>query len=130
MTTRGVNVFEILSVTFVTDGAKAFVHHDFGKAYDGIERGANFMANFGEKFGFRDRGFLGGLLGSRKFFGGALPGGHVAQDDAELLAVFDASHSDIERNKPPLTNAPDHFVTGIEDTGTAAVRQLIQVPQC
>src|SRR5262245_1489879 len=59
MPARGVDVLEILPVAFAADRAKAFVHHHFGTAYDGIEWCTNFMADIGKKLGLRRGCLLG-----------------------------------------------------------------------
>src|SRR6185437_4478510 len=127
MTTGGVDVLQVLPVTLIADRPETLVHHDFGKANDGIERCANFMADFREKFGFRDRGFLGCLLGVRELFGGVLPRGNVAQYHAKLLSALNATHSDMERNQPSLTHTSDRLVTGVEDTRATAVCEPVEV---
>ena len=85
------------------------------------------MADFREKFGFRDRGFLGCLLGVRELFGGVLPRGNVAQYHAKLLSALNATHSDMERNQPSLTHTSDRLVTGVEDTRATAVCEPVEV---
>src|SRR5262249_21302186 len=124
------NIFQILSVTLVADGAETLLHHDFGETDNGVERGANFMADLGEKFGLRDQGFLGCLLRVRQLFGGAFPGRHVAQYDAQLFTVFDPTHGDVKRNRSALPNASDRLVASIEGPGTTAVREPVEMLEC
>ena len=114
MPARGVDILEILPVTFAADRAKAFLHHHFGKADDSIERCANFVADLGKKLGLRCGCLLGRDPGVDQFIFAALPGGDVAHYRAKLLAILDAPDRDMQRNKAALAHAADCFVAGIE----------------
>src|SRR6185312_1759241 len=127
MTAGGVDVLQVLPVTLIADRAETLVHHDFGKADDGIERCANFMADLRDKFGFRDRGFLGCLLGIRELFGGVLPCGNLAKYHAQLFSALNATHSDMKRNQSSLTHTSDCVVPGVEDTRATAVCEPVEV---
>ena len=53
MAARGMDVLEILPIALVADRAEALLHHHFGKSDDGVERGADLVADLGNEIGFR-----------------------------------------------------------------------------
>src|SRR6516165_7142875 len=50
MRAGGVNVLDIFAVVLIVDRPEALGHHCFGKAGDRRQRGADFMADFGDEF--------------------------------------------------------------------------------
>ena len=50
MRAGGVNVLDIFAVVLIADRPEALGHHCFGKAGDRRQRGADFMADFGDEF--------------------------------------------------------------------------------
>ena len=50
---------EVFFVFRVADRAEPLLHHHFGKANDGVHRGAYFMADLGQKIAFLGAGHFG-----------------------------------------------------------------------
>src|SRR5262245_12576513 len=128
MTARGVDVLEVLTVAIVADRAEAFVHHDFGKADDGIERRADLMADLREKVGFCRGRPLCLALAIEQVLLRALPLGDVAQPRAEFAGAFgNSAHGHEQRDQPALTYAADHLAAVVEHAGHAVERKPVEV---
>ena len=121
-----VDVLEVLPVAVVAERPEALLHHHLGKADDGIERGADLVADLGEEFGLCRGGFFRLLAGVDQFFLGALPGGDVAQHRAEFLAVLDAAHGHVKRHQPALAHAADQLAALVEQRRFVA-RETVEI---
>src|SRR5690606_28995309 len=124
---RAVDVAQIAAIALIADRSEALVHHQFGKADNGIERRADLVADAGEKarlvrgFALRRAARLDQLLL------GALPGGDVAHDGTEAAAARQSADRHEERNIAALCLAADHLAPVIEQAGDALVPEARQI---
>ena len=84
------DIFEIILVAGVADGAEALLDDDLGEAENGVERGADLMADFGQKIGFLGARALGLLARRLEIALDRFPVGHVAQKGAVARFIIDA----------------------------------------
>ncbi len=70
-------IFEILRAA---ERSEDLLAHDLGEADDGVERGAQLVADIGQELGFRAAGDLGGFLGGEERFFAVLQLGDVGAD--------------------------------------------------
>src|SRR5581483_6943320 len=83
-----VDVAQIIAVTLIADRSEALVHHHLREADDGVERRADLVADLGEKLGLAGDRLVGLALGFVQLLFGLLPGTHVAEDGADLIAGY------------------------------------------
>jgi hypothetical protein len=90
MLARIADVMGIFEIARAADRAEPFLRHHFGKADDGVERGADFVADPGKEIALvRIRGLRGALGGAQLFFG-AFPLGDVTQNRAIAVRAWKA----------------------------------------
>ena len=130
MFATGVNVVGVAAVFVVAQFTKAFSAHDFGKAHDGIQGGAQFMADAGQKIGLLPVGIFRHFLGFAQFLLGAFPRGDVAHHGAEGCAGFwrlQTADADEERNTVALAGGGHKFAAIVEHAGEARTRETCEI---
>ena len=82
------DIIGIFHITRMADRPETFGRHHVGKADDGIERRADFMADARQEIGLVGIGGFRRPLGVAQFFFGALPLGNVANHGAIAMRGF------------------------------------------
>src|SRR5262245_32945216 len=127
MAAGGMNVLEIFAVALVAHGAETLLHHHLGETDDGVERGANLMADPREKIGFGRRRALGLALRPGELGFRPLPAGDVAKGDAERVgAIAEASDGHEQMERGAVAGAADNLAPAPRRAGRAVAENAVE----
>src|SRR5690606_2050466 len=124
---RAVDVAQVVAVPVGPYRPELFIHHQFGKADDGVERGADFMAYPRQKLGLlRGRTFrLRARL--RQVFLGPLPLGDIAHDGAVAVVSRQAPDRHEQWDEASFGLPTDNLAPVIEHAGHPVLRKSVQI---
>lgn len=119
------DVAQILQVALVADGAEAFRGHHIGKADDGVQRRAQFVADIGEEAAFMQAGVFGLSPRRHELFLDALPMPDVPDDDAPAAPCAEPADGDEQgigapRATLPITSLPSFRMLCMPPSRSAA----------
>src|SRR5712692_4438844 len=128
MAARGMDVLEIFAVALVADGTEPFLHHDLGETDNGIERGADLVADLREKVGLGGGGLFRLALGRNELLLRLLPLGDIAKDHAELICpLADPPDGHEQRDQAALPDAADNLAPAIEQARNAVAGETVEI---